>query len=56
MIARVGEDRIAYNGRSARHTYNTSPARPRGPRASTRNGSGSETSGRRWSPTVRVPT
>jgi hypothetical protein len=56
MIARVGEDRIAYNGRSARHTYNTSPARPRGPRASTKRGSGSETSGRRWSPTVRVPT
>jgi hypothetical protein len=22
MIARVGEDRIAFNGRSARHTYN----------------------------------
>ena len=34
--------------------YGTSPARPRGPRASTKSGSGLGTSGRRWSPTIRA--
>ena len=53
-VARVGEDETAFGGRSAGHTFNIGGIDRDRPRASTKSGSGSGTSGQPSSLTTRA--